>query len=227
MKYKLNDLYPTIQGEGAQTGTPMVLIRLQGCGVGCPFCDTKETWQSDPAHQVERFALAAGTNPKWCEADGTTIAGLARAAAPHFSWALITGGEPAEQDLAPLVRSLHAQHMRVSLETSGTALGHLGADFDWVCVSPKLNMPGGKPVVIDAIRHADEIKMVVGKQADLDRLDAWLPDVHAGTKYRGRPPVISLQPVSQSVGATELCVRTAMQRGWHVSLQQHKTLGVR
>lgn len=38
--YRVNDIYTTVQGEGCQTETAMVLLRLQGCGVGCPWCDT-------------------------------------------------------------------------------------------------------------------------------------------------------------------------------------------
>jgi 6-pyruvoyltetrahydropterin/6-carboxytetrahydropterin synthase len=41
--YVVNDIYTCIQGEGVQTGVAMVLLRLQGCAVGCPWCDTKET----------------------------------------------------------------------------------------------------------------------------------------------------------------------------------------
>ncbi len=41
----INEMFETIQGEGAYTGIPSVFVRLQGCPVGCPWCDTKHTWE--------------------------------------------------------------------------------------------------------------------------------------------------------------------------------------
>jgi 7-carboxy-7-deazaguanine synthase len=45
---------------------------------------------------------------------------------------------------------------------------------DWVCVSPKLNMPGGKVVRPEALAGADEFKHVAGRQRDIDALDVLL-----------------------------------------------------
>src|SRR5205809_4867824 len=109
---RLNDLYPTIQGEGAMTGVPMVLVRLQGCGVGCPWCDTKETWVAAAQNRVGTIPEALGTNPRWTDADPPEIAQAAREAGPALAWALVTGGEPAEQELAPLVAALHVEEFR-------------------------------------------------------------------------------------------------------------------
>jgi 7-carboxy-7-deazaguanine synthase len=132
---------------------------------------------------------------------------------------MVTGGEPAEQDLEYLVACLHAASFKVAIETSGTATGHLGASFDWVCVSPKIDMPGGKPILKTAIESADEIKHVVGKQEDIDRLDRLIASVSLAPHVQ-----ICLQPVSQSPKATELCYRTCLERGWRLSLQMHKYL---
>jgi 7-carboxy-7-deazaguanine synthase len=221
---RLNDLYPTIQGEGAMTGVPMVLIRLQGCGVGCPWCDTKETWVTAAQDRVGTIDEALGTNSRWTDAEPVAIARAARTAAPALAWALVTGGEPAEQDLGPLVAALHVEGFRAALETSGTALGHVGAGFDWVCVSPKMGMPGGKPVLPDVVARADEIKMVVAKPADLEALELLLGQTDRSPK---RHQVISLQPVSQQPKATELCLKTCIERGWRLSIQLHKCLGER
>lgn len=222
MTYRLNDIYACMQGEGARAGTPMALIRLQGCGVGCPWCDTRETWAADEAHRVDAIPAALGTGPAWCRADPVDIADAARAAAPSCRWAMLTGGEPAEQPLAPLVHALHGRGFLVALETSGTALGHVGAGIDWCCVSPKPGMPGGRALLAPALAVADEVKMVVGRPADIDALDAIL----AATPPRPDARV-SLQPLSSQPKATLLCTSTAILRGWHLSLQLHKYLGQR
>jgi 7-carboxy-7-deazaguanine synthase len=216
----VNDVYRTIQGEGCMTGTPMVLVRLQGCGVGCPFCDTKETWDRAASYRVPYLENALGTGPHWCELSEIALAQAVSERRQGCQWALITGGEPADQPLAPLVQALHDVGMRVALETSGTATGHLLAPFDWVCVSPKIAMPGGKTVLRHACQSADELKMVIGKEEDLRTLKALLHDID----YHGQ---VCLQPMSASERATELCVAECIRTGWRLSVQTHKVINVR
>lgn len=229
MIYAVNEIYACLQGEGAKVGVPMALVRLQGCQVGCPFCDTKNTWALDPA-RLAPAPPAPGPPPAlpaarqaWFRASGPTIAGLARDASPRAGWAMLTGGEPTEQNLAPLVAALGASGFRTMLETSGTANGWRGADVDWICLSPKLDMPGGLAVIPDVVALADEIKMVVGKAADLDAYDRMLDAVPA----RLPDQVLSLQPVWGSDKAAALCVRACQERGWNLSVQVHKYMGLR
>lgn len=220
--YLLNDIYPTVQGEGTHTGVPMVLVRLHGCPVGCPFCDTKETWGSDEDEQVNTIGEALGANTRFVKTNGETIAAFARATAPKIKWVMLTGGEPALQPLSDLAQALRDKQFQVALETSGTAEGHLYSFMDWVCVSPKINMPGGKLLSPQAIASADEIKMVIGKQADIDKLEELLET------YETKKDVsICLQPMSQSKRATELCMRVCLERGWRLSLQTHRLVNIK
>lgn len=223
--YKVNNIYPSVQGEGCMTGVPMVIVRLQGCGVGCPWCDTKETWGVEQKHEVvnpdDAFNSDGKQSPKWIRYSASEIAAYVRRTHPGPKWILLTGGEPAEQDLEALVNALHDAGYRVALETSGTALGLLNASLDWVCVSPKIGMPGGRPILHEVMACADEIKHVIGKQADIDKLDALLADCKAVLKESVE---ICVQPVSQSPKATALCIETCLKRGWRLSVQTHKYL---
>lgn len=224
----VNDIYATVQGEGVQTGVPMVLLRLHGCGVGCPWCDTKETWAIDPSQEEVLDGLdltpILGANPRHARLSGTEIAVYIRQRFPSMHWVLVTGGEPADQDLRSLVAALHDAGYQVALETSGTATGHVHARFDWVCVSPKIDMPGGRQVLGPALAMANEIKHVVGTQQDIDRLDALLQE-HA--IILNSEVQVCLQPVSKSPKATQLCVETVQERGgWRLSIQTHKYLGL-
>lgn len=228
MKYRVNDIYPSIQGEGVMTGTPMIFIRLNGCGVGCPWCDTKETWDCLETGKVSRLDEAFGKNGNWCEADENSIADAVVKIAEWtskrgnpISWALITGGEPAEQDLRDLAFILRLRGFAVGLETSGTALGHVGAKFDHITASPKLGMK--KPVLKTAVAPADELKFVVGKESDLEAIDNFLGFLGADT-FAGK--TISLQPVSMNQKATELCVKACLERNWNLSAQVHQLVRI-
>ena len=219
-RYAVNDCYTCIQGEGVQTGVAMVLLRLHGCAVGCPWCDTKETWAFGAEVTTVQEALGATPNYFWASAESIADYIQLNHAGPR--WILLTGGEPADYDLRPLVQALQAHGYRVALETSGTALGHIDAGWDWVCVSPKIGMPGGKEILLPALNCADEIKFVVGKSQDIDQLDALL----AQCQFE-KPIQLCLQPISMSEKATKLCMETVLKRGWRLSIQTHKLLGVR
>lgn len=222
IRYPINDCYTCVQGEGVQTGVAMVLLRLHGCAVGCPWCDTKETWLMDSTHEVATLDEALGANPHYTYMTAADIADYIVTNHPGPKWVLVTGGEPAQYDLTALVAAFHEADFRVAIETSGTEKGHLNANFDWVCVSPKLNMPGGKTVHLETLTQADEIKHVVGRQADIDDLDELLAAAQPPTATQ-----ICLQPVSTSPKATELCLETVMARGWRLSVQTHKYIGVK
>lgn len=219
--YPVNNIYTCVQGEGVQTGVAMVLLRLHGCAVGCPWCDTKETWEFGKQYEVATIDAALGATAEyvWCSAE--TITAYIKTHHPGPQWILLTGGEPAQFSLHPLVQQLQMAGYKVAIETSGTERGHLDAGLDWVCVSPKLEMPGGKVVLTDALASADELKHVVGRNRDIAQLD------HLLTTFTPKPEMqICLQPISQSKKATQICIDTVQQRGWRLSVQMHKYLGV-
>jgi 7-carboxy-7-deazaguanine synthase len=217
--YPVNDCYTCVQGEGVQTGVAMVLLRLHGCAVGCPWCDTKETWEILPDQRRETFEEVRGANPRFTEQSADAITEYIRLHHPGPKWILLTGGEPAQYPLRALVDSLHGGGYRIALETSGTEIGHLGCGIDWVCVSPKINMPGGKAIRTEALESADEIKHVVVTEKDITALDDLLRGVTLKPNVQ-----ICLQPVSQGRRATELCIEVVQARGWRLSVQMHKYL---
>lgn len=218
-RYPVNNLYPTLQGEGVLAGTPMLLLRLQGCDVGCPFCDTKETWELNAYRPALEDVLTSDST--YTRSDSEQIADALEKRRGAIRWVLLTGGEPALYPLAPLVNTLHQHVFKVALETSGTATGCVGAAFDWVCVSPKINMPGEKLMQAPVLAMADELKMVIGKRKDIEKLD-WLLDTYPLKK----DCVICLQPMSQGRKATDICTQIVMQRGYRLSIQTHKYLSI-
>lgn len=49
-------LHPVIQGEGVNIGKKMILLRVSGCNVNCPDCDSKHTWNKiDKSYSVKEL----------------------------------------------------------------------------------------------------------------------------------------------------------------------------
>lgn len=100
---RLAECFFSIQGEGVTAGLPAVFLRLQGCSVGCSWCDTKYSWDPAGGREVSAEEL------------------LAEAAAFPCRRAVVTGGEPLESSLfGSVTHGLKARGFTIEVETSGT-----------------------------------------------------------------------------------------------------------
>ena len=153
---RIAECFFSIQGEGVTVGMPAVFIRLQGCSVGCRWCDTKYSWDPAGGHQVTLEAL------------------VEEAAAFPCRRAVVTGGEPLESSLfTPLVEALKARGFTVEVETSGTLPPHRAPVDQWN-VSLKLansGVPEARRINEEAIRaflgRSAWWKFVVTDQSDV------------------------------------------------------------
>ena len=93
-RFPVVETFHSLQGEGHHAGRSAFFIRLAGCSVGCPWCDTKHSWpaQGHPEQPVDALADAAKM-----------------AAEAGASFVVITGGEPLHHDLQPLTQTLDAR----------------------------------------------------------------------------------------------------------------------
>lgn len=221
-EYKLNEVFESIQGEGAHTGVPSIFVRLQGCPVGCPWCDTKHTWTLDAAFQTDEARVMAKTaeSELWYATTGEQLLTLFRREGYTARRVILTGGEPCMYDLRPLSRTLLDAGYDISVETSGT-FEVLVDDQAWVTVSPKVNMKGGYDMLTSALARADEIKHPVAMERHIEELEALLARLPADAS-----PLVYLQPISQQKRATELAVKTCIANNWRLSLQTHKFIGI-
>lgn len=111
--YRVNELFYTLQGEGYHTGRAAVFVRMAGCNLRCPFCDT----QFDSYQPM-------------------TASDIVAAACHHPSrFVVLTGGEPTLQVDSSLVDALHAEGFFVAMESNGTRPAP--DNLDWLTVSPK------------------------------------------------------------------------------------------
>jgi 7-carboxy-7-deazaguanine synthase (Cx14CxxC type) len=208
--YSVKEIFYTLQGEGANAGTPAVFCRFAGCnlwsgreadraGATCDFCDTEFVGTDGPGGG--KFAspaeLADAVEREWPSG-----------AAHRF--VVCTGGEPLLQLDTAAIDAFHARGFRVAIETNGTIAPPPG--LDWICVSPKAEAPL-------ALERGDELKLVFPQPlARPDRFEA-LNFAH-----------FFLQPMDgpnrddNTRSAIDYCL--AHPR-WRLSIQSHKIIGVR
>jgi organic radical activating enzyme len=144
----VNEIFYSVQGEGAWIGTPMIFIRLAGCSMGCDFCDTKYSWAEGKKMLIEAILQEIRIYP--CKR------------------VCITGGEPLEQDLRGLTTVLEAEGYAIHLETNGAHL-FVGA-FDWITMSPK------KYFLSENVPFASEVKCVITCADDLKKYEPLIQD---------------------------------------------------
>ncbi|MBL0561297.1 7-carboxy-7-deazaguanine synthase QueE [Aeromonas hydrophila] len=222
MHYPINEIFQTIQGEGVFTGLPAIFVRLQGCPVGCPWCDTRHTWVVDPAREVGVQAVLDCSNESdgWSKMSTEQILASFQQLGYQARHVVITGGEPCLYDLQDLSTALIEAGYQVQIETSGTSEIQTH-EQTWVTVSPKINMKGGLPVLVSALERANEIKHPVATERHVEELDALL-----ATASLRENVVIALQPISQKPRATQLAMATCIARNWRLSIQTHKYLDI-
>ncbi|OON39614.1 7-carboxy-7-deazaguanine synthase QueE [Izhakiella australiensis] len=222
MYYPINEMFQTLQGEGFYTGVPAIFIRLQGCPVGCSWCDTKHTWDklADRETSLQQIVTKDAESDAWGNADETMLLKAIADKGWTARHVVITGGEPCIHDLHALTQALAQHGFGCQIETSGTHEVKCSEQC-WVTVSPKVNMRGGYDVLDQALSRADEIKHPVARQRDVDALDALLARLQDDKKR-----IIALQPISQKAEATALCIETCIARNWRLSMQTHKYLNI-
>lgn len=209
MNYQVCEMYEAIQGEGFLAGTPVTLLRLQGCTVGCPWCDTKHSWDAQRGESKTPSELVDMWKVIKCASD----------------WLMITGGEPSEQPMRDLVTLFVDFGASIMVETSGTGTGLLNCHelIDHVVLSPKAH----KLPTLENLEVADELKLVVRSDADVLFWNQYLQGRDVARKRRHGMEV-SVQPEFGSrPESTKAAVRAAHKYGWRLSFQMHKLLGLR
>jgi 7-carboxy-7-deazaguanine synthase len=209
MSYAVKEIFLTLQGEGAHAGRAAVFCRFSGCNLwsgrekdretaACRFCDTD-------------FVGTDGTlGGRYACAQDLADAVAAQWAGAGNRYVVLTGGEPLLQVDAALIDALHAHDFCIGIETNGTIEPPQG--IDWVCVSPK----AGAEL---QIRRGHELKLIYPQAGAT-------PEDFADLAFER----FSLQPMDgpaiaqNTARAVAYCLRHPQ---WRLSLQTHKTLGIR
>jgi 7-carboxy-7-deazaguanine synthase len=202
MAYRIKEIFYSLQGEGINTGRPAVFVRFSGCNLSCPFCDTDFRGTDGPGGGEYENASDIVRSMRAClgPADHGDM----------FRFAVLTGGEPALQADAELLRELHGDHWEIAIETNGTLPVPDG--IDWITVSPK----AGAGLVVT---RGNELKLLY-PQAGLDP---------ASFEHLDFDHFI-IQPIDEAAGPENLrdtidyCLAHPL---WRLGIQLHKFIGIK
>lgn len=205
----VHSIFYTIQGEGPFAGCPAVFIRLGGCNLQCPGCDTEYT---------------AGVNHM-------TISDIISTFHDAIQLVVISGGEPFRQNIAMLANSLILLGIKVQIETNGTLPPSPGLHESVAIVcSPKT----GK--VNKLLAERITAWKYVGRAQDL-ACDDGLPVIALGhsavprlARPTGNAPVY-LQPMDEQDKELnrlnqQAVVDSCLKHGYRLCIQIHKIIGV-
>lgn len=215
---QIHSVFYTLQGEGPFTGHPSIFIRLAGCNLQCPGCDTDYTTdriESSPHVITERMRPLFPANAK------------------HQPLVVITGGEPMRQNIGPLVKRLLKFGYRVQIETNGTLfVPDLPYEKLTIVCSPKTGKINSK-----LLPHITAFKYVAS--ADAMNSEDGLPITalgHSAVPQLARPPAGDTRPIyvqpmdmqdeKQNLRNTAAVIGSCMKFGYIFQLQTHKIIGM-
>ena len=230
---RVHSIFHTIQGEGPLTGHPAIFIRLAGCNLQCPQCDTIYT---GPPAELLQNGMGIRTLMV------SDIVARVRSLHPGPRLVVITGGEPFRQNISPLCLALIDEDYKVQIETNGTlppppgfpaSTGQLDAPGAWIVVSPKAGRV-----------HPKTRELAIAWKYVLN-WDSYDPEDglpiralgHTASPQVARPPedfpisAIYLQPADlqdAEINAKNLraVIRSCMRHGYTLQLQTHKILNM-
>lgn len=160
----INSIYRATEGEGIHIGTPQIFVRFQGCHVGCVNCDTKETWDFDPAYTISLYQVME------------KVEVLSQDIIKRVS---ITGGDPLHPSHVPslieLIKELKARGYFVNIEAAGTRVVKEVFDLvDFISYdfkTPSTTVRTSKDLLLKFIQdygHKAQIKAVIADKKDFE-----------------------------------------------------------
>ena len=223
--YTVKEIFHTLQGEGAQAGRAAVFCRFSGCNLWtgreadrpkavCQFCDTDFVGVGPDGGRFKSAEDLAGAVSR-CWADHTGQLPVQSRSAGTRPLVVCTGGEPLLQLDGAAVDAFHAAGFEVAVETNGTQPAP--PSLDWICVSPKASAPL-------RLTHGNELKLVFPQtepDAQPERFEG------LGFEYLYLQPMDVADPVVRESNTRAAIAYCMSHPRWRLSVQTHKTVGIR
>ena len=204
--YLINEIFYSVQGEGVQSGVPMVFIRFSKCNMQCAI----EPGEKSPGGFDCDTEFESGTRMTLDEI-GEAIEETFTDVPKKPCWLLLTGGEPGLQADEQFVEYFRARDWQIAIETNGSVA--LKGYYDWICVSPKVAEHAIKQMT------ADEVKYVRG-------YGQGIPEPKCKAIFKVISPAFNGFEVDPA--ALRWCVKLVLVNpSWRLSVQSHKDWNVR
>jgi len=219
--YKVNEIFFTLQGEGAHSGIPAVFVRFSGCNLRCPWCDTDfADYTEMSAEEIVAEMKALYDTPN-----------------ERRKMCVLTGGEPSLQVDRELIEVLHKEGFYICIETNGTH--PLPEGIDWITCSPKMierqhgnKLSGNHPAHL-ALHHVNEVKVVFTGTYDPEIWRTQLEAEHwmlQPLRYNGEWLLMSGIDdfeIDSNDNMDETVRYILSHPFWRLSVQLHKIAGLR
>jgi len=164
-KFKIAEIFESLQGEARNTGKPVIFVRLYGCAQHCSWCDTSYTWDKEnyPAEKEYTEMTAMDVLLKIKQID------------PDCKYICLTGGDPdllTDDEFDEFVSVYAGLDYEISIESSGFRspkryIENENVSFvvmDIKCPSAKATV--SKPEFISELRDIDQVKILVKDEID-------------------------------------------------------------
>ena len=194
---KVNEIFYSLQGEGANTGRPAIFVRFSGCNLSCDFCDTDFR--------------------KWREMSEKDI--VAKLGQYVCKFVVFTGGEPLLQLNRKLCNLLHDKGYTIAVESNGTIKTDL--PIDWLTISPKHPWTKAKTIV----GHCSEVKLLADNNTTPEQLKAIVEQIKAEKYYL--QPIDTNNKITNEGNIKKTIALIKENPTWMLSLQTHKILSIR
>lgn len=205
----VQEIFPTLQGEGPYAGTPSVFIRLGGCNLACNFCDTEfDSYKNFSLEKILEKVVALSKN-----SEGKIVRKLV----------VITGGEPLRQPIELLCKKLLRLKFEVQIETNGTLFRDLPKKVKIICSPKSVN---GKYYKIrpDLLSRITAFKFLLSKT---NKNYSEIPSEYEKTGIEIYAQPIDEYDKKKNSENLKYAMKLCETKGYRLSLQIHKILQIR
>ena len=213
-EYRVDEIFRSISGETSTAGTPSVFVRLYGCNLKCPYCDTPQENSPTVIHVMHDYDIVARVIQ---ESKGV------------INHVILTGGEPLCQDIVPLVQLLIKHGFHIQIETNGTR--PLPIMHNWVSYAMDIKLPSSevddkyKDIMRDNLHNllpTDEVKFVIANVQDFRVAMNWINDNDIQAKLLFSPMFDEEGKMMYTDFIKDLL--NSELKNWRVQIQMHKIL---
>jgi len=214
-------IFGSFHGEvnGHHQGRMVTFIRLSGCNLRCPYCDTKDTWNQLYGENLSIFQI------------------LDKVKEIGNDYVCLTGGEPLldYNIVRDLLAVLHEQGYHISVETNGTvSVSGLFKYVESFVIDYKMHLVVAYPTEAKRIksnfaglRNTDVIKFLIATEAELHQAKFIMENIITENRKSHSNPIFAFSPLLPEMTPSilaELLIKYKI-RNSVLSLQIHKFVG--